>query len=73
MPKDILESHENYFVFTCFGDLKNYDFFYRVSLVQGSEKIKTTKGKKLKKAFNSEQIEAFKQSILAYLSTKVES
>lgn len=39
----------NYFVMACFGDLKNYDYHYRIGLVQGTEKFQTLKGKKLSK------------------------
>lgn len=41
--------HTNYFVMACFGDLKNYDYHYRIGMVQGTEKFQTLKGKKLSK------------------------
>ena len=31
--------HGNYFIMACFGDLKNYDYHYRVGFVQGTEKF----------------------------------
>jgi len=56
---------QNYFIMVCFGDLKNYDFYFKLAFVQGDEKIETIKGKKLAKAFSKEQIASFKESILA--------
>ena len=52
--EDFIEKPENYFVLACFGDLKNYDFYYKCALIQGSEKIKTIKGKKLAKCFDKD-------------------
>lgn len=31
--------HTNYFIMACFGDLKNYDYHYRIGFVQGTEKF----------------------------------
>jgi len=59
----VTTSMENYFVFACFGDLKNYDFHYKVALLQGCEKIKTIKGKKLAKAFDGDRVERLRVSI----------
>ena len=41
--------HKSYFVMACFGDLKNYDYHYKIGFVQGTEKFQTLKGKKLSK------------------------
>ena len=48
----------------CFGDLKNYDFHYKLAFVQGTERIETVKGKKLAKAVSKEQIAMFKEKIV---------
>ena len=31
--------HDNYFIMACFGDLKYYDYHYRIGFVQGTEKF----------------------------------
>lgn len=41
--------HDNYFIMACFGDLKNYDFHYKIGTLQGTEKMQALKGKKLSK------------------------
>lgn len=55
-----LRGDRNYFVFVCFGDLKNYDFYYRMAYVQSTEKFATTKGKKLKKELPVDVIDGFR-------------
>jgi hypothetical protein len=49
---------DNYVVLLCFGDLKTYEFHYRVGLLQGQGKLRTTKGKKLVKAFDAETVDS---------------
>ena len=39
----------NYFILSCFGDFKQYDFHYKVHLLQKGGQIETIKGKKLVK------------------------
>ena len=56
----------------CFGDLKNYDFHFKVALIQSTEKIETIKGKKLAKGVDKETIELIKGGILANLNTQKE-
>ena len=55
---------ENYFIMACFGDLKNYDFHYKLAFVQGTEKLETVKGKKLAKAVSKEQIAKFREKVV---------
>ena len=54
----------------CFGDLKNYDFYFKVALIQSTEKVETIKGKKLAKALDKDTVEKVKSSILANLATQ---
>jgi hypothetical protein len=61
------KSMPNFFVFLCFGDLKNYDYFYSVSLVQGPERLQTVKGKKLVKALEASAIEQTQGAIKKFL------
>ena len=60
--------HSNYFVMACFGDLKNYDYHYRIGLVQGTEKFQTLKGKKLSKQVDQATLQALKEQINLNLS-----
>jgi hypothetical protein len=39
VSKSIPKTFDNFVVLICFGDLKNYDFYYRCALVQGKEKF----------------------------------
>jgi hypothetical protein len=45
--ENVVNQGQNFFIFACFGDLKNYDFFYRIGLISGTDKLLTVKGKKI--------------------------
>ena len=52
----------------CFGDLKNYNYHYRIGLVQGTEKFQTLKGKKLSKQLDAAALQLCKDQIQLQLS-----
>ena len=72
IPDSWLNS-SNYFVFACFGDLKNYNFHFKIGLAQQKEKIQTVKGKKLVKQLQAEEVTKLREAIFKQVKGQAEN